>query len=330
MPRRDPEPGRQRSQWPAADVIIGNPPFLGGKLMRAMLGDNYVDRLFAAYAGKVPAEADLVVYWFAKAWARLCSLSAPRGGEGRGEVGASPEDRAQRAGLVATNSIRGGASRQVLDRIAQNGVIFEAWDDEPWVLDGAAVRVSLVCFAKEAIAAEARLDGRPVPRVNADLTGALDFTAARPLSENRGIAFMGDTKGGAFDIPGDLARDWLQLPLNPNGRPNSDVLRPWMNGKDLTRQPSGRWIIDFGWEMSEREAALYEAPFAYAYLHIRPVRVQNRREAYAAHWWRHVEPRPGMWRALKQRQRFIVTPEVSRQRISHGCTGQSFRIISYR
>ncbi len=77
------------AQWPAADVVIGNPPFLGGKLLRTVLGDAYVDRLFAAYAGQVPAEADLVVYWFAKAWPQLCPLSAPGGGEGRGEVGDS-------------------------------------------------------------------------------------------------------------------------------------------------------------------------------------------------------------------------------------------------
>ena len=126
-----------------------------------------------------------------------------------------------------------------------------------------------------------RLDGTPVTRINADLTGArIDFTMARPLRENRGVAFMGDTKGGAFDIPGDLAREWLQLPLNPNGRPNSDVLRPWMNGMDLTRQPSGRWIIDFGWEMSEQGAALYEAPYAYIFEHVRPVRLLNRRDGY--------------------------------------------------
>src|SRR5713226_2482631 len=56
------------TEWLKADVVIGNPPFLGGKLMRKALGDVYVDRLFAAYAGRVPAEADLVAYWFAKAW----------------------------------------------------------------------------------------------------------------------------------------------------------------------------------------------------------------------------------------------------------------------
>ncbi|HEX3417274.1 MAG TPA: class I SAM-dependent DNA methyltransferase [Stellaceae bacterium] len=294
------------AEWPEADVVIGNPPFLGGKLLRTVLGNDYVERLFAAYAGRVPAEADLVVYWFAKAWEQMSSLSPLKGGEGR----------VRRAGLVATNSIRGGANRRVLDKLARSGVIYDAWDDEPWILDGAAVRVSLICFGAKEILGEARLDGTLVSRINSDLTGArLDFTAARRLRENRGVAFMGDTKGGAFDIPGDLAREWLQLPLNPNGRPNSDVLRPWMNGMDLTRQSSGRWIIDFGWEMSEQEAALYEAPYAHVLEHVRPVRAQNRREAYAACWWRHVEPRPGMWRALAGRSRYIATPTVSKHRL---------------
>jgi type II restriction/modification system DNA methylase subunit YeeA len=88
-----------------------------------------------------------------------------------------------------------------------------------------------------------------------------------------------------------------------------------MNGMDLTRQPSGRWIIDFGWEMSEQEAALYEAPHAYILEHVRPVQFQNRREAYAAYWWRHVEPRPGMWRALERRSRYIATPTVAKHRL---------------
>jgi hypothetical protein len=88
------------------------------------------------------------------------SLSPLKGGEGR----------AQRAGLVATNSIRGGANRRVLERIAGNGVIFDAWDDEPWILDGAAVRVSLISFAADKAPEDVRLDGTVVSRVNPTLT----------------------------------------------------------------------------------------------------------------------------------------------------------------
>ena len=196
-----------------------------------------------------------------------------------------------------------------------NARIYDAWSDEPWVLDGAAVRVSLVCFAANDNDREPQLDGRPVSRIASDLSGStIDLTAARPLTENKGVAFMGDTKGGAFDIPGELARRWLKLPLNPNGRPNSDVLRRWMNGIEVTGRPADKWIIDFGWEMSEREAALYEAPFSYCLSQIKSERERLRRENYRRFWWRHVEARPGMWRHLSGLKRYVVTPRVAKHR----------------
>jgi len=283
--------------WPAADAVVGNPPFLGGKRLRTVLGDAYCARLFAAYAGQVPAEADLVCYWFARAQAAIAAGEAAR------------------AGLVATNSIRGGANRRLLEPLAQAGAITDAWGDEPWTLDGAAVRVSLVCWERDR-AAVPTLDGIAVPAIHADLTaGAADLTTARKLAENAGVAFMGDTKGGAFDVPGELARRWLLLPSNPNGRPNADVLRPWANGMDVTRRPSDTWIIDFGWTMTDADAAYYAAPYAHVAQHVRPVRATNKREAYAREWWRHVEARQGMHRALAGLSRFIVTARVSKHRL---------------
>ena len=126
---------------------------------------------------------------------------------------------------------------------------------------------------------------------------------------------MGDTKGGPFDIPGERAREWLRRPKNPNGRPNSDVLGPWMNGMDVTRRPADKWIVDFGWSMVQEEAALYEAPFQHAKTHVYPMRQRNRRESYRTHWWRHVEPRQGMWRALDGLARYIATPTVAKHRL---------------
>ena len=286
-------------EWPAADVVIGNPPFLGGKLLNTHLGEDYVSRIFKVYAGRVPAEADLVCYWFVKAGEQI-------------EAG-----RAKRVGLVSTNSIRGGANRRALQTAIEGRPIFEAWSDEPWVIDGAAVRVSLVCFAGpedgSAPAPEPRLDGEVVDAVHADLTArrggaGVDLTGAHRLYRNMGVAFMGDTKGGPFDVPGEQAREWLREPANPNGRPNSDVLGPWMNGMDVTRRPSDKWIVDFGWNMVREEAALYEAPFQHAKEHVYPMRQRNRRESYREHWWRHVEPRQGMWRALDGLSRYIATP----------------------
>ncbi len=126
---------------------------------------------------------------------------------------------------------------------------------------------------------------------------------------------MGDIKGGAFDIPGDLAREWLRLPANPNGRPNADVLKPWANGMDLTRRPSGKWIIDFGDKMSEAEAALYEAPFGYVSERVNPFRQGNREKKSRDFWFRHWNPRPAMWRALGTASRYIATPRVAKHRL---------------
>ena len=295
-------------EWPDADVVIGNPPFLGGKLLITNLGEDYVSKVFSTYAGRVPAEADLVTYWFVKTGEHMKS------------------GKAKRAGLVATNSIRGGANRRALQAATNARPIFEAWSDEPWVVDGAAVRVSLICFScvdGESVS-EVRLDGRSVDEIHADLTAksggvGIDLTEAKRLSENSGVAFMGDTKGGPFDISGDLAREWLRLPSNPNGRPNADVLRPWINGMDLTRRLSGKWIVDFGWSMSEGEAALYEEPFRHAKEYVYPMRQRNHREAYRVSWWRHVEPRQGMWRALDGLSRYIATPRVAKYRLFVWC-----------
>lgn len=124
---------------------------------------------------------------------------------------------------------------------------------------------------------------------------------------------MGDTKGGPFDVPGDLARDWLRLPSNPNGRTNADVLRPCVNGMDVTRRSAGKWIVDFGRGMSEEDAALYEAPFQYALLHVMPQRQRSR--ASQKRWWRHERPRPDMWRAFQGLSRYIATPAVGKHRV---------------
>jgi type II restriction/modification system DNA methylase subunit YeeA len=296
-------PDGKVAEWPPADVIVGNPPFLGGKLLRRVMGDEYCVALFAAFSDRVPAEADLVCYWFELARAQLAAA------------------KVKDVGLVATNSIRGGANREVLGKIREVAAIHDAWSDEAWTVEGAAVRVSLICFGGASDITPARLDGHVAQEIFADLTGrtGLDLTQARQLRENRDIAFMGDTKGGAFDVPGDVARRWLEMPPNANGRPNSDVLRPWVNGMDVTRRPADNWIIDFGWTMTEMEAAYYAAPFAHAVTAVKPSRDKNNREAYRRYWWRHVEPRPGMRHAFVHLGRFIVTPRVAKHRVFLWC-----------
>ena len=282
--------------WPQADVIVGNPPFIGDKKMRGELGDAYVQTLRKTYEGRVPGGADLVCYWFEKARAQIAA----------GQL--------QAAGLVSTNSIRGGANRKVLERIVETSRIFMAWSDEPWVNDGAAVRVSMTGFGNYAV--EPRLDGEAVASIHADLTAVdgVNLTQAARLDENAGTAFMGVTKVGPFDLEGVQAREWLKLP-NPHGRPNSDVLRPSWNGLDITRRPRDTWIVDFGTTMTESESAMYEAPFDYGKKEIHPFRQANNREAYRRFWWRHGEARPGLREKLAKLSRYIATPEVAKHRV---------------
>jgi type II restriction/modification system DNA methylase subunit YeeA len=279
--------------WPDAEVIIGNPPFLGGKLLRANLGDAYVDSLFRVYAGRVPREADLVTYWHEKARAMV-------------EAG-----RTRRVGLLATQGIRGGANRRVIERIKASGDLFLAWSDQAWVLDGAAVHISFLGY-DDGSQTERVLDGRPVPSINANLTAGLDLTLARPLTENLGIAFMGDTKGGPFDIPPDVAYPMLDA-HNPDGRSNRDVVRPWVNGLDITRRPRGMHIVDFGTSMVREEAALYQAPFEHVREHVQPLRQGSR--TTRTDWWIHERPRVDMRAALAGLRRYIATPNVTKHRL---------------
>ena len=294
--------------WPRADVVIGNPPFLGAGLQIGKLGEDYVSRLRRAYSGRVPGGADLVCYWFAKSGTQLGANAATR------------------AGLVATNSIRGGANQRALQAATETRRIFEAWSDEPWINDGAAVRVSLVCLSRpdDQFVPVTRLDGQHVDEIYADLTArrdssGIDLTRLQTLPANVSVAFKGDTKGGPFDVPGDQAREWLRLPANPNGRTNADVLKPWMNGMDLTRRSAGKWIVDFGWDMSEGDAALYEGPFRWAQERVRPMRQQNPRAVRRTYWYRHFEPPQRMWRALTGLLRYIATPQVAKHRLFAWC-----------
>ncbi|MDX9974843.1 MAG: N-6 DNA methylase, partial [FCB group bacterium] len=282
-------------EWPTVDFIIGNPPFLGGNRIRQELGNDYVDTLFRQYADRVPAFADLCCYWFEKARAHI-------------EVG-----KCRRAGLLATQGIRGGANREVLKRIKETGDIFWAVADQNWILDGANVHVSLVAFDNGAEASRT-LDGRMVAKVNPDLTSASDVTTATILPENQGISFQGPSPKAPFDIDAAVAASMLADIGNPNGRPNSDVVRPVVSAVDIGQAPRGKWTIDFSL-MPIEEAAQYEKPFEYVKAHVYSIRSTNRRAAYAEKWWQYAEARPGMRAALgKGLSRYIATPRVSKYR----------------
>ena len=292
-------PDGQESEWPKVDAVIGNPPFLGNKRLRPVLGEDYIDDLYRVYDGRLPNGADLVCYWFTKAGESI------RGGN------------TKRVGLVATNSIRGGANRVALERAVVDNRIFNAWSKQTWPIDGANVDVALVCFAAkdDTSVSGCWLDDEKVREINSDLTASVDLTKAVRLPQNARVAYQGDIKGTGFEIPGDLAREWLLEPANPNGQPNADVITPWINGDDITGRPADMWIIDFGVSMMKQAAALYESPFQYALEHVQPPWEKSTSKHKRDHWWIHTAPRKAMRDALQTLTRCIATPRVAKHRL---------------
>jgi type II restriction/modification system DNA methylase subunit YeeA len=290
----DPSDPRE-PEWPAVDFIVGNPPFLGDKIMRRELGDEYVDKLRAFYSSRIPGQSDLVCYWFEKARKQI------------------EEGKAKRAGFLATQGIRGGANREVLKRIKQTGDIFFAVSDHDWVLDGANVHVSLVGFDDGAEPLKT-LNGQPVDVINANLSSAADTARAERLAENSGLSFVGVAQKAPFDIDEKTALEMLRSP-NPHGLPTSDVLLPVFNAIDITRRPRGVWNIDFGLDMKLLDAAKYEKPFEHVQRVVYPLRVAHREARQQKYWWLFARPCPDMRAALNGLPRYIATPRVSKFRL---------------
>ena len=299
-----------RAEWPEADVVIGNPPFLGSKYLRKGrpatkrkpalegLGDEYVDALFAAYKGKVPASADLVSYWFYNVHRAI------------------NEGRPLSFGLIATKSIGKGASNKPLAALLSDTdfQIFNAWQNEPWVVDGADVRVAIVCAMRGPQSFS--LNGAPSSAINADLTSGLDISKARTLSANRGRAFQGVKLNGPFEISPLEARAMLSAPSNPNGLHNRRVIRRFLGNDDVTMRDGDAWVIDFTEFPSLADASLFEKPFAHvekevvAHRDTLAVAKTTETERLSSYWLMQ-RPRPRLRAAASKFNRVIGVPETS-------------------
>lgn len=292
-------PDGSEAQWPETDVIVGNPPFLGQRFQLKELEHFYIKRLRSCYEGRVSGNADLVCYWFDKARKQI------------------EEGQARAAGLVSTNSIRGGANREVLDAIVKTMPIFEAWPDEDWFDKGTAVRVSLTCFGHNPLETK-NLNGQPVALIYSNLTGVtdlkdLDLSRAKSLAENLNLAYSGFKMNGSFDVDGDTARWWFTL-KNVNHLPNSKVVRPYVNAKDIVGRDRGQYVIDFT-GMTKEEASLFEMPFNWVEKEVKLERKSKREKKLQEDYWLHERPRPAMNKAINGLKRFIATPMVSKYRL---------------
>ena len=289
----DPEHPKE-PEWPEAEFIVGNPPFLGYSKLRASLGHEYVDLLFRLYDNRVSNQSDLCCYWFEKARKAI------------------EQGRCKRAGLLATQGIRGGKNREVLKAINRSGGLFFAVSDKDWVLEGANVHVSIIGFDNGDETYKV-LDGHGVPAINANLTSQSDLTSARRLPDNKGIGFVGGFKFGSFDITDQEAQRLLTTP-SVGMRPNSEVIRPWLNGRDVLAQPRRMWIVDFG-DMAVEDAALFDGPYEVVKSRVKPERDEMRRQRRRERWWIHGETAPNLRAAIAGLPRCIATPRVAKYRI---------------
>ncbi len=277
--------------WGGFDAIVGNPPFIGSQRLRARLGDERVERLRKQHKFL----GDYCVYWFRKA-----------------HDGLRP---GQRAGLVATNSIREGRAREkALDYIVENGgVITDAVSSTVW--DGEAnVHVSLVSWQKTGegdAPAEFFLDGQPVEGITPSLTPGLALSPPAKLPGNRGRAFQGPIPvGKGFELSTEEAHELL-------GRPEAhyaDVVVPFLKGQDIAQSPGQRprqWIIDFADWPLER-AAKYPAALEIVRDRVKPDRGSNNRKLYRERWWNFGELRVGLRAALVGLDRYLVCNEYGK------------------
>lgn len=263
--------------------------------MRGELGHSYVEELRRIYGNRIPGQSDLCCYGFEKAREQIESA------------------KCKRAGLLATQGIRGGANREVLKRIKDTGDIFFAESDREWVLDGANVHVSMVGFDNGSQDHRV-LDSDEVESIHSNLTSASDTTQAVRLASNGGIAFIGTTKKAPLDMSEEHAVALLMSP-NPHGKANSDVVLPYLNADGLVKRDSRTWIIDFPVSLSFEDATRYATSFAFVKEHVWPLRRNHREPVQRQFWWRQARPCSEMKEAITPLPRFLVTPTVSKHRV---------------
>jgi len=305
------------AEWPAAEFIVGNPPFLGDKAMRGALGDGYVEALRRAYRGRVPESADLVLYWWDHA-ARAVQTG-----------------QAERFGFITTNSITQMFNRRLVQQHlaspAQPLSLAFAIPDHPWVeaTDGAAVRVAFTVGVAGAgqpgtlaeVVRETAVAGEDAPVVelgervgvlNADLTLGADVAAAQPLRANAGLANVGvGLYGAGFMVTAAQANK-----LGRQTRPGlAKRIKPYVNGRDLAQRSRDLLAIDLFGLSAEQVLTYYPEVYQHVLEHVKPERDQNNRDAYRKKWWLFGEPRASFRPALENLPRFIVTTRTSRHRI---------------
>lgn len=302
----------RKGEWPQADFVIGNPPFIGNKRMREALGDGYVEALRGAW-NDVPDSADFVMYW----WHHAADLTR--------------EMKLRRFGLITTNSLRQSFNRRVIEHhMAAKPPLLLAFaiPDHPWVdsADGAAVRIAMtvgrtssgdgvvaeVNAEHEAGDGEVAVDlSQRTGRIFADLRIGADVPSAVALHANSAVSSRGVIPHGEGMIVSlDDAR---RLGLG-NVQNLGKHIRPYRNGRDLTQTPRGVLVIDLyplGIEAVRRD---FPAVYQWLVERVKPERDQQKDKDLRERWWLHRRNNEDMRRSLLDLPRYIATVQTSKHR----------------
>jgi SAM-dependent methyltransferase len=313
----------RRPAWPEAEYIVGNPPFIGGKDVRAQLGDDYAEALWKAHP-QMNDSSDFVMYW----WDHAAEFLTRK------------KTVLRRFGLVTTNSITQVFQRRTIERhlaAKQPISIIMAIGDHPWTKvtsDSAAVRIAMTVAEAGKhegrvleVLSETGLDtddpkiafGETAGTINSDLTAGIDVGSTAELRANDGLCYRGVQLIGSGFIVTPTEAEHLGLGKRKGLEKH---IRLYRNGRDLTGSPRNVMVIDlFGLEASEvRER------FPEVYQHIsQTVKVQreeqvqksptNDAKAYANQWWVFGKPRQELRPAMTRLSRYIATVETAKHRI---------------
>jgi type I restriction-modification system DNA methylase subunit len=306
---RNPRP----AQWPQADFIVGNPPFIGTARMREDLGDGYAKTLRATYPA-VPESADFVLYW----WHKAAELA---------RVG-----RAQRFGLITTNSLRQTFARRVvqaqLSAKPPLSLLF-AIPDHPWVdtEEGAAVRIAMTVGAAgehtgellEATGEQPQPDGSEkvsfksqFGKISADLTTGVNVSVAATLKANEEMSCEGvKLHGMGFVITADEAKSFGLGRIAGLEK----HIRPYLNGRDLTDEQRGAMVIDLFGLSESQVCEQFPAVYQHVLTTVKPERDSNNRATYRDNWWIFGEPRREFRPSLVGLRRYIATVKTAKHRV---------------
>ncbi|MFN9026678.1 MAG: class I SAM-dependent DNA methyltransferase, partial [Akkermansiaceae bacterium] len=302
----------RRAEWPQADYIVGNPPFIGDKRMKIALGEGYTETLRKTYTN-VPDSADFVMYWWDKA-AELVRTGKVR-----------------RFGFITTNSITQTFNRKVIQHhMDQKNPISLTYaiPDHPWVdgADGAAVRIAMTVGActgeglLQHVILERRVEQEDALEVvlrsskgciHSDLTIGANVGATKNLRPNIGLASVGIAVHGAGLVISQHEAEQLGYGVSIH---LNEVIRPYLNGKDLTSKSRNVYLIDLVGYSEEQVRTKFPQLYQHLLINTKPERDQNSRKSYREAWWIPGEPRSSFRPALKGLTRYAVTPMTAKHR----------------